>query len=504
MLPGMTEMATDPGGSPASGIRRRRLLVAGALLVIVAAVAVGTQLLRPAPTENLPTRLRDAVSVEAVMADLAALEGIADANGGMRASGTAGYDASVGYVSDQLRAAGYDVHLDTLQIATFLETGPGSATIEPGAGGTAPAGRTTFTMGEDFRPMIFSAAAADLVAPIRPVEYDPRPGADTSAAKGCRDGDFDGVTAGSIILVLPGPCTRREVVDRAVAVGAAGLVVAYPSWDAGAVRRPTLITPGVTIPVLATTREVGSALLAAAQAGLSLRLTVPVETAQRPTANVVAETARGDPGHVVVLGGHLDSVMDGPGINDNGSGAMAVLEVARQLADLDPRWKVRFGFWAGEETGLFGSFHYLQGVSQGDRDAIAAYLNLDMLGSPHGVRLVYASPSAPAGSDRITGLFGAALDAATLAWEPIDLPSGSDHFAFNQFGIATGGLYSGSLETPTADQAQRFGLDQATPFDACYHVACDRVANVDPDLLGQMLRALAEVTGTIAAGESGL
>ena len=37
-----------------------------------------------------------------------------------------------------------------------------------------------------------------------------------------------------------------------------------------------------------------------------------------------------------MLGGHLDSVIDGPGINDNGSGTMTILEIARELAKLRP------------------------------------------------------------------------------------------------------------------------------------------------------------------------
>ena len=57
----------------------------------------------------------------------------------------------------------------------------------------------------------------------------------------------------------------------------------------------------------------------------------------RPTENVIADTAGGDPYRIVVVGAHLDSVLEGPGVNDNGSGSSTILETAlprpRQVRD---------------------------------------------------------------------------------------------------------------------------------------------------------------------------
>jgi aminopeptidase S len=50
--------------------------------------------------------------------------------------------------------------------------------------------------------------------------------------------------------------------------------------------------------------------------------------------NVIAQTKTGDPNHVVMAGAHLDSVEDGPGMNDNASGSAAWLEIAVRWADL--------------------------------------------------------------------------------------------------------------------------------------------------------------------------
>ena len=53
------------------------------------------------------------------------------------------------------------------------------------------------------------------------------------------------------------------------------------------------------------------------------------------------------PDNVVMAGAHLDSVPAGPGINDNGSGSSALIEVAEQMAKLHMKLpnKVRFAWW---------------------------------------------------------------------------------------------------------------------------------------------------------------
>jgi len=65
--------------------------------------------------------------------------------------------------------------------------------------------------------------------------------------------------------------------------------------------------------------------------------------------NILADTG-GNAGHTVVVGAHLDSVREGPGIDDNGSGVAAVLETARWMkeAGITPANRVRFAFWGGE------------------------------------------------------------------------------------------------------------------------------------------------------------
>ena len=75
---------------------------------------------------------------------------------------------------------------------------------------------------------------------------------------------------------------------------------------------------------------------------------------------MIAETRGGDPDNVVVVGAHLDSVPDGPGINDDGSGTATLLAQAQELARgrYKLRNKIRFAWWGAEENGLVGSTYY--------------------------------------------------------------------------------------------------------------------------------------------------
>jgi Zn-dependent M28 family amino/carboxypeptidase len=474
--------------------RRSRHLALAFALAFVAGCGPAS----PSPIADYGERLRTALSPEAIRADLSALQRIADANGGNRADGTPGYDASVSYVVDQLRMAGYRPTLEKLTIPYFRQLGPGTLQVQ---GSNAPA----FTGERDFRAALFSPSG-DVTASVAAIGIDrgvdPTAFAEHPTGKGCAAGDFPTAVRGAIVLVLAGPCLRRTQVERAQAAGASALVVVYPQWGAGDLLRPTLLRPdGLTIPVLVATMAVGRALADAADAGNAVHLAIATSVEPREVASVIAETQGGDPNRVLVLGGHLDSAGDGPGINDNGSGTMTILEVARRLAALPaPRRQVRFAFWAGEELGLYGSSAYLRALADGDRGKIAGYLNFDMLASMNGGRLIYDDRAATPTSATITALFETALNQDGLSSRRLDLSGGSDHYPFEEAGIPTGGLFAGANEPKQTVDVQRFGGLQGQAFDACYHKACDRVDRINAALLAQMVRAVGYATGQLAAG----
>ena len=200
-----------------------------------------------------------------------------------------------------------------------------------------------------------------------------------------------------------------------------------------------------------------------------------------------------------MLGAHLDSVIDGPGIDDDGSGVAALLSLSRAAA-AGPRVRatLRLAFWSGEEVGLLGSRRYVAGLYAQERSRIVAYLNADMLGSPNGFPGVYAEPAAPPGSGALTADLQAALADLGSASVAVELGGGSDHAPFMDAGIPIGGVFSGALEPVTMPQAGASGSIPGRPADPCYHLACDGPANVDIDRATTLTRALSIVALAVA------
>jgi Zn-dependent M28 family amino/carboxypeptidase len=254
--------------------------------------------------------------------------------------------------------------------------------------------------------------------------------------------------------------------------------------------RPTLLFPdGIDIPAISATGELGQALLDAAETEAEVRIQVDTTIGDAPLRDVIAQHGSGEP--VVMLGAHLDSVLDGPGLNDNASGTAAVLEIAHLLADAGHPGTVRVGLWAAEEFGLHGSRGYVTSLSSEDIDAISAYINLDMLGSVNAVPMVYANSGAPEGSAAISEFLLGWLQAAGVPAEEEDLSTGSDHFFFAQAGIPIGGIFSGASELMSADQAAANGGQAGQPMDPCYHLACDTIENVDVEQVATYAQAAA-------------
>ena len=201
--------------------------------------------------------------------------------------------------------------------------------------------------------------------------------------------------------------------------------------------------------------------LAEAGPGQRLRVRTDTESSGTPTSNVLVELPGADPGRVVMAGGHLDSVTAGPGINDNASGSATLLEIARRCAGTRPAHTIRFAWWGAEELGLLGSRHYVGGLSRAERDRIALYLNLDMVGSPNFRRLVYDGDAegVPAGSEVIERVLADQLRGQGLAVGETALGGGSDHASFAAAGIPVGGLFTGAGEPKSDQDRTAFGGD---------------------------------------------
>ena len=432
------------------------------------------------------TGLARAITPQRLKAHLVALAAIAGRNRGTRAVGTSGYSDSVAYVTRQLRAVGYRPKLKTFSFDYFRETKPTVfERVSPGL--------RRYESGKDFLTIRYSGGG-DVTAQVVPVDFG-------ATSSGCEASDFAGFPAGAVALMRRGGCRNSDKAAAAQSAGAAAALIANDGLPGRtAPLMATLFGPGTRIPVLIVSAEVASELAASAQASpVRVRIDVSVARTQARAANVIADLP-GRTSGVVLLGAHLDSVASGPGINDNGSGSALVLEVARQARRLHlrPRHGLRFAFWGGEELGLLGSTSYVQSLSAKQRRQILDVLNFDMVGSPNFGRIVYAGAGQPRGSLRINQAFHAYFAARGLPVDEASLDGSSDHTAFAQAGIPVGGLFTGADEEKTAASAQRFGGSANHPFDACYHKACDTVANVDFGLFEQMADAGAVVALRLA------
>ncbi len=476
-------------GEPRAGV------LAGMVLAVLVLAGCGflPPPLGPSPTPTvLPSPLvagdLPAISADGIAEHLAALEQIAGEHDGLRTAGTEGYDASVEYVAGVMAELGYEVSRPEVTFDAFRELPGGTISIADGP---------TFEAGPDFHAMIYSGGG-EVSAEVATVGFPDSSGG--SGRQGCSPDDFDAFPSGAVALVPPGNCFRRDVVLNAQEAGAVALVVAVPQWEPGQARRPTLLSADdIEIPALSAIGEVGDALREAAEADVEVTIDVVTQVEEVLVHNVIADSP-GDGSRLAMLGAHLDSVHDGPGINDNGSGVAALLEIARALAGEDSG-QLRFAFWAAEEFGLYGSRSYVAALDGSERDAIAGYLNLDMLGSVNGVPYVYDDSQAAAGSPEIADYLVASLRSTGAGAERLDLSRSSDHAPFVQAGIATGGIFSGATETKTGEQAALFGGLAGEPLDPCYHLACDTAANVDVEAVARLAASAAKAAMALAGGD---
>jgi aminopeptidase S len=217
--------------------------------------------------------------------------------------------------------------------------------------------------------------------------------------------------------------------------------------------------------------------------------------------NVIAQTRTGDPDRVVMVGAHLDSVREGPGIVDDGSGVASLLEIATRLGtEPSVQNAVRFSFFGAEESGDEGSTAYVKSLSADELKKVKLYLNVDMVASPNGGYFVQGGKgrrdktAGPRGSAVIGQVLADQLARTGVTPELIEFV-GDDESPFIEAGIPVGGAENGDAEKKTNELARAWGGQAGEPYDRCYHQACDRIESVNREVLSHYLRATA---GTLA------
>ena len=206
---------------------------------------------------------------------------------------------------------------------------------------------------------------------------------------------------------------------------------------------------------------------------------------RRPTANLLATTKTGRVDRQVVVGAHLDSVQEGPGINDNGSGSLDEPRgrTADGQAQREARQPGEVRVVGRRGVGPDGSQFYVDSLTKCIKNT-AVNLNFDMVGSPNFVRFVYDGDAsdtdslASTGSGVVEDVFVDYFDSQGLATEPTAFDGRSDYDAFISVGIPAGGLFTGAEEHQDRRGGGHLRRNRRRRLRPCYHQACDDIDNL--------------------------
>ncbi|MDH3230968.1 MAG: M28 family peptidase [Alphaproteobacteria bacterium] len=213
---------------------------------------------------------------------------------------------------------------------------------------------------------------------------------------------------GIIVASGPNAAVRDQLVPLSFEAAAAGATLAALSVSDG-LADAMLAPAGKRLDALQAALDGGDAVAGFALPDIKVAAAIDLVPETGRGRNVLARLMAGNApsNEVVVVGAHVDHLGRGIegkslaraeekgqvhyGADDNASGVAALLEIAEYLADLKARGKlplkrdILFAAWSGEELGILGSTHFTRSFAgAADRDslhpAIAAYLNMDMIG----------------------------------------------------------------------------------------------------------------------------
>src|SRR5262249_21232871 len=233
--------------------------------------------------------------------------------------------------------------------------------------------------------------------------------------------------------------------------------------------------------------------------------------------NVIADSKGGDKNHVVVVDAHLDAIY-GAGMLDNGSGSVTILDIAQMMKNVNPRNKLRFIWFGGEELGILGSAAYINSLSSNDLSHIGYDLDADVTATPNYIVGVL-DPAAPdffGGTvsstfpNRVYKASTVARDQAVGYFDSIGLnheflsPVGTAAFNFNSVGMPASGLLTGQDCCKSQHEVDLFGgttgnfegnLGGSTDGGCVDNPFrwCDNLSNNDPAVLTFMSKAFASM-----------
>jgi Peptidase family M28/PA domain len=485
-----------------------------------------------ARVNDTPSKLVECIQTADLWNHMVNFQAIADANPSpadghpSRNSGEPGYKASADYVAQVMKDAGYDVTIQTYKFTYYAYTAtPVFSEVSP-----IP---HDYALSDEWNPGQSTGTATADLQPAGGIVIPPTP--TPSSSSGCTMADFSGFVPGRIALIQRGTCFFGVKVLNAQAAGASGVII----FNEGNPGRTGVLGGSLvdaagnpiipTIPVAFTSFDIGNDLLTqyqqAVQAGTPLPvMNLSIEAIVKPNAddyNVIAESKGGDKNHVLVVDAHLDAIY-GAGMLDNASGSATILDIAQMMKNVNPRNKLRFIWFGGEELGLLGSTYYINNLSSNELGHIGYDLDADVTATPNYVIGVLD----PAGPDlfgrTVTATFPNRVykastisrDQAIAYFDSIGLnhelfsPVGTDAFSFNAVGIPAGGLLTGQDCCKSQAEVDLFGgflgnFEGNIPsFDGgCVDnpfLWCDNLSNNDPKVLTFMSKAFASMVVQMA------
>ncbi|RGP80117.1 leucine aminopeptidase 2 [Fusarium longipes] len=413
-------------------------------------------------------RVADDIKGESLDKTIQKLYNIALDNDNNRAFGLPGYKASLDFIHENL-SLGDQFHISIQKfVHMFSQTRKISL--------TGPEGEKVEVVSLQYNhatPLPGGVSAPLILIPI-----------DDERGSGCFKDQWSGVDVeGKIALIKRGKCHFINKLKLAKESGASAAVVFNdnPAQTAGSGSLGAE-NIGKLAPLGVITFDQGIAWARRLEDGeaLEVNLTIDVLTEKRETWQIIADTKEGDPNNIVMLGAHLDSIQEGPGINDNGSGVAALLSIAESMKKYKNfRNKLRFAFWGAEESGMIGSTYYASNLSQDEARKIRFYYNYDMIASPQPYYIVYADSDAHKTGAKYLHDY---LNKQGYPAEYAPFGSSSDYIGFLELGIPSSGIFTGA----------------GAPQDARYHTACDDIKNINKEAFLVNTKAAAYAAASLA------
>src|SRR4051794_14900778 len=262
------------------GALARAVVCAGLAILVLAPSAFALD-------EVNTKKLRNAVTVNGILGHERALQQIANLNGGTRASGTPGFQASLNYVKGRLDAAGYKTSVQQFDFPFFENL------ADPTLSEVSPTAQEF-----DTATLTFSGSG-DVTGKLVPANNNQSPPgpAPSSSSAGCAPGDFTPASATDpqIALVQRGTCTFEVKAANAQAAGYDAVIVYNEGQPGRTVLLAGTLSRVFDIPVVGLSFADGEALNAAAKAGdVIMHVVTSTKNEIRPTWNLLADSAGGD------------------------------------------------------------------------------------------------------------------------------------------------------------------------------------------------------------------